>query len=104
MAKNSIWLSEKEASAVLCVEEKFLDLLREFGVIKTAKESWVIKANIEMKKNKFANFILFNPVVHKIISSFCLSNFKIETTKARRKDIGINLVSILVMFNNENNI
>ena len=34
MAESSICLSEEEASEVLCVEEKFLDLLREEGFLK----------------------------------------------------------------------
>jgi len=82
---------------------KLLDLLREFGVIIVAKESWTIKANIEVKKNKCTILILFNPEVHRIINSFCLSNFRIEKIKERRKDMGINFVTIFVIFNNENN-
>ena len=34
MAESSIWLSEKEASEVLCVEEQILNILREEGFLK----------------------------------------------------------------------
>ena len=34
MIKSSIWLSGKEASEVLKVEEKYLELLREMGYLK----------------------------------------------------------------------
>ena len=70
--------------------------------MKVAKESWTIKANIEIRKNKFTTLILFTPVIHKIINSFCLSNFKIEKIKEKRNEIGMNFVIMFVMFKNEN--
>jgi len=46
-------------------------------------------------------FILFKPEVHRTISSFSLSNFKMVKTKASKKDKGINFVKIFGIFNNE---
>ena len=76
--------------------------LRELGVTKVAKNIWNNKANIETRKKRLTSFILFTPAVHKIINSFCLSNFKIETTNERRKEIGINFVIMFVTFKSEN--
>ena len=80
---------------------KFLDLFKAVGVIITAKESCRIKTNIEIIKNKFITFIFFKPMLHKIISSFCLLNFNIESIKASKKDKGMNLVRIFVTFKKE---
>ena len=78
-----------------------LDLFKELGVIKVAKQSCIIKINNENTKNKLTIFILFSPEVHKITSSLCLSNFCIDNDKARRKDKGINFVIIFVTLKNE---
>ena len=55
--------------------------------------------NIAINKKILTIFILFNPVVHKINNSCCLSNFKIEIVKDNKKASGINRVIIVVIFN-----
>ena len=42
-------------------------------------------------------FIFFIPDVHKIINSFCFSNFTIDKFKANKKESGINFVKMLVI-------
>ena len=74
-----------------------LDLFKAKGVINVEKMIWIKSINNEIRKKRFINFILFNPVVHKIISSFCLSNFTIDSVKANKKESGINFVIILVI-------
>ncbi len=77
------------------------DLFNEEGVMNVAKHSCINKNKKEIKKNKLATFILLSPIDQRAISSFCFSNFIIDRAKANRKDRGINLVIMFVMFKNE---
>jgi hypothetical protein len=54
-----------------------------------------------IKKKIFIIFILFNPTVHKINNSCCLSNFEIEIIRDNSKDNGTKREAIVDIFNSE---
>ena len=59
MIKTSMWLSEKESSEVLRVDEKYLNLLRERGYL---------KPGFHWKSSNESNQLPWNPKVFYFIS------------------------------------
>ena len=80
---------------------KSLDLYRVDGVIKIENISCNNNIPKDIYKKRLSILNFSNPLLHKTNNSRCLSNLIIDTTSAIKKDMGMNLVKILVMFRSE---